>query len=200
MRTILFAVLPLAFGMACQSLTQDVPSSDPAPSSGVVSSAPVPISAGTSAPPTTPSDGPTPAPTNGPDGPPSTSGGPGTAPPWLTSCSFGAGSGDGTSCTKEGFASRYWRDVQSAIDKVIHDHPEYFYADHTRVRDGKWDQYYWGVMQNLHTAGFCANFDGENIGVKAGNDLSEGYHVLISDGTVWRGAGSWVGSCVPAWF
>jgi hypothetical protein len=187
----------------CQSLVEDLPDSGPAPSQGVVSSGPV--GAATPAPTATPTNSPatsTPVPAE-PTEPPSQGGGPGGPPPWQTACNLPPVSGV-TTCGREGNSPQFATVVDNAITKLVKQHPEIFDLKRQQgvgeyfVKD--WDAFFWGVMQNVGAAGYCANFDGENIGVKNSNGFNEGYHVLISNSFLWRPPQSWIGTCTPSWF
>jgi hypothetical protein len=56
------------------------------------------------------------------------------------------------------------------------------------------------VVGNLREAAYCAEFDGTVIQMKNSNDFSESYDILLSNGHVWRGVGSYRSTCAPAAF
>jgi hypothetical protein len=192
----------MLIGASCQSLVEDLPDTDAYPSQGVTSTGPV-----GAIPVPTPTDVPgnsaTPAPeATEPPTPPR--GGPNGPPPWQTSCFLPPGTGNGLNCGRGSQGPQFAKVVDDAITKLVKQSPEIFDLKRKQgegeffVKD--WDAYYWGVMQNVGAAGYCANFDGENIGVKNSNGFNEGYHVLISNGFIWRPPQSWIGNCTPSWF
>jgi hypothetical protein len=94
--------------------------------------------------------------------------------------------------------------VNVAIHKTQNEHPELFDFDDGlgglsfRVRDRA--RYHAQVVRNLEEAGFCAVFDGEEVGVKNTNDFNEQYQVMSSFGYSRWGAGAYRSTCYPAWF
>jgi hypothetical protein len=94
--------------------------------------------------------------------------------------------------------------VNVAIHKAENEHPELFdFHDGLgglsfRVLDRA--RYHALVVQNLQEAGFCAVFDGEEIGVKNTNDFNEQYQVMSSFGYSRWGGGAYRSTCYPAWF
>ena len=53
---------------------------------------------------------------------------------------------------------------------------------------------------HVNAAGFCARWDGEELGVKNTNSFDEQYDILLADNHARRGLGSYKGSCYPANF
>jgi hypothetical protein len=92
--------------------------------------------------------------------------------------------------------------VDTAIDQLVAENPAIFNRSDARGPGGFFvlspGQYYVGVVRNLEAMGFCAAFDGEEIGVKNTNDFSEQYHILLSSGHVRRGTSSYRATCRPA--
>jgi hypothetical protein len=94
--------------------------------------------------------------------------------------------------------------VNVAIHKLQNEHPELFdFSDGLgglsyRVLDRQ--RYHAGVVRNLEEAGFCAIFDGEEVGVKNTNASNEQYQVMTSFGYSRWGAGAYRSICYPAWF
>lgn len=94
--------------------------------------------------------------------------------------------------------------VNEAIALVQHERPEYFDFGLSQggmsyfVRDGA--RYHSEVVRHLEEMGFCAFFDGKEVGVKNTNESNEQYQVLTSLGYVRWGAGAYRGTCRPAWF
>jgi hypothetical protein len=104
-----------------------------------------------------------------------------------------------TSCARH--APTFLSDVEGAIDLLAAQKPAVF----DQTDPGGWrvldvPSYYAGVVDNLRAAGLCANYDGAEVQVKKTNELSEQYDILVADGFVRRGAGSYRLSCAPANF
>lgn len=62
------------------------------------------------------------------------------------------------------------------------------------------ERYHHEVVVRLEKMGFCALWDGEEVGVKNSNDFNEQYQVMTSMGYVRWGGGSYRSTCYPAWF
>ena len=95
--------------------------------------------------------------------------------------------------------------VGAAINRVGTKHPQLFDFDAVRGTDGWFvrnvDEYYRQVVQELGNVGLCAIVDGGGeIAVKASNQFSDQYHIMISSGHVRRGEASYRATCAPAWF
>lgn len=96
-------------------------------------------------------------------------------------------------------------DVNSAIDRLAQRHPEYFDLTNT-AGPGEWRvlqvrPYLDGLVDELRTAGFCAETDQSSIvSVKNGNDVSEDYNVLLPTDHVQRGNRLYAQTCRPASF
>jgi hypothetical protein len=101
--------------------------------------------------------------------------------------------------------------VEAAIDLLVRQKPGIFDLasdalpgwGHYRVLDT--DAYLDGVVANLRTAGLCAQRDpddgnNERIQVKASNDYSEDFDVLVSTGFMRRGVGAYRQTCTPSSF
>jgi hypothetical protein len=75
-------------------------------------------------------------------------------------------------------------DVNAAIDRLAQRHPEYFDLGDT-AGPGEWrvlqvHAYLDGLVEELRTAGFCAETDRASmVSVKSSNDASEDYNVLL---------------------
>ncbi len=91
--------------------------------------------------------------------------------------------------------------VNSAIDRVMSEHPELFDFNDTvegtsfKVRDR--DKYLKAVADNLNKAGYCVAESKEELGVKNSNDFNEQWNVITSNLRVRR---SYVTTCMPAAF
>lgn len=95
-------------------------------------------------------------------------------------------------------------ELNDAIAQVQDEVPEIFdFADHQgglsyRVLDR--ERYHAEVVARLEGMGFCAVWDGEEVGVKNSNDFNEQYQVMTSLGYVRWGGGAYRSTCYPAWF
>jgi hypothetical protein len=154
------------------------------------SNPPVTVPASTPAPASTPIPTPTPIPT-------ATS----TPATIAAACPLGKGTVD-TACNRTG--ASFLDQVDAAIDQLVADRPEIFdMRDLAGPREYKVrniDAYYEGVVQNLRAKGFCAGFDLQELQVKNTNDFNDQYDIMISQGYVRRGAGSYRSTCSPAAF
>lgn len=61
-------------------------------------------------------------------------------------------------------------------------------------------RYHQEVLPRLEAMGFCAVWDGEEVGVKNVNAFNEQYQVMTSLRYVRWGAGAYRSTCYPAWF
>jgi hypothetical protein len=95
-------------------------------------------------------------------------------------------------------------DVNEAIAQVQNELPELFdFEDHLgglsyKVRDPH--RYHEEVVLRLERMGFCAVWDGEEVGLKNVNAFNEQYQVMTSMRYVRWGAGAYRSTCYPAWF
>jgi len=95
-------------------------------------------------------------------------------------------------------------EMNEAIAQVQNEVPELFDFDDWqgglsyRVLDR--ERYHDEVVARLEGMGFCAVWDGEEVGVKNSNDFNEQYQVMTSLGYVRWGAGAYRSTCFPAWF
>ena len=95
-------------------------------------------------------------------------------------------------------------EINEAIARVQNERPELFdFNDWQgglsyRVLDKV--RYHEEVVARLEEMGFCAVWDGEEVGVKNTNDFNEQYQVMTSLGYVRWGGGAYRSTCFPAWF
>ena len=95
-------------------------------------------------------------------------------------------------------------DVNQAIAEVENEVPELFdFRDHLgglsyRVLDP--ERYHAEVVLRLERMGFCAVWDGEEVGIKNDNAFNEQYQVMTSLRYVRWGAGAYRSTCYPSWF
>jgi hypothetical protein len=132
---------------------------------------------------------PTPTPTSTPTG------------PVASSCPLGKGTVD-TRCART--TASFLAEVDAAIDQLVSEKPEIFDTRDLagpreyKVKDP--DAYYKGVAAVLRTKGFCSDYDLIELQVKNSNDFNDQYDIMISQGYVRRGAGSYRNTCSPAAF
>ena len=95
-------------------------------------------------------------------------------------------------------------EINAAIAEVQNEVPELFdFSDWQtglsyRVLDR--DRYHEEVVARLERMGFCAVWDGEEVGVKNSNAFNEQYQVMTSLEYVRWGGGSYRSTCFPSWF
>lgn len=95
-------------------------------------------------------------------------------------------------------------EINEAIAQVQNEVPELFdFNDWQgglsyRVLDQ--ERYHDEVVARLEGMGFCAVWDGAEVGVKNSNDFNEQYQVMTSLGYVRWGGGAYRSTCFPAWF
>jgi hypothetical protein len=101
--------------------------------------------------------------------------------------------------------SRFYWEVEAAIDELLAERPDLF--DETDFAPGQgWpafrdgEAYHEAMLEKLRGKGYCAWFDGEEIQMKNSNELSEHFDVNYADKYVRRGPGIYRGACYPAAF
>jgi len=99
----------------------------------------------------------------------------------------------------------YLADVERAIDKVAHDHPEVFNFNNVQAGTDWFaiidnDKYFDYMVQAMISFGYCARFDGEELVAKKQNAFSEHFDIFAGEGYIRRGPGSYRSSCFPAAF
>jgi hypothetical protein len=151
-------------------------------------------------PPTTlPSAAPSVAPSVAPSTAPSAS--PSTGPAAAACASIGRGSVD-HSCARH--TPVHLEAVQAAIDRLVAQRPALFdKSDQVGPESYKvLDQaaYRQGVVDELGTAGYCAESTADTVLVKNSQAVSEEYDILLGTGHVRRGASTYRESCAPAAF
>jgi hypothetical protein len=114
-------------------------------------------------------------------------------PPLSASCAaLGMGVPDSeASCTTAD--SLFESEVRMAVDEVRGAHPDWFNGNHVLNIGG----YYVEVIRALDRMGLCAAFDGDELGVKMDNNVSEQYDLLTSTELVRT---FYIGACRPAVF
>ncbi len=99
-------------------------------------------------------------------------------------------------CGRDDDGGLFLAAVDAAINSAKAKNPGNY--DGERVKDG--EVYQNDVVVALFAAGFCARTDFEEVGVKNTNTFSEQYDILLANGTIRRGSGSYRVSCFPALF
>jgi hypothetical protein len=148
----------------------------------------LPTPAPTPTPTPTPAATPTPTPTN--------------PPPSTPSCSLPASNPASPACAFN--AAQYAGDVDAAQTTAAQQHPEYFDVNNkicpNCYRVTNINGYVGAVQQALAARGICSHYDGEELGVKGSNALSEQYDILTADNYMRRLPGMYRGDCRPAVF
>jgi hypothetical protein len=124
-----------------------------------------------------------------------------TLPFGLTASCAKIGYGDPTgSCRKD--SPSYLGQLDSAIDRVVAKHPEYFDLDDVLGAGGYHIKtlglFYVALLDELDKAGICAGYDGEEIQIKDSQALHDQYKVLAPGEHIRRGVGVYRASCYPA--
>ena len=121
--------------------------------------------------------------------------------PGASSCPLGKGTVD-TQCnrTQPAFLS----DVDAAIDQLVREKPQMF-DTHDVAGPGEYkvkdiDGYIQGVVAIMQSKGFCAGYDLVELQVKNSNDFNDQYDILLGEGYIRRGLGSYRNTCSPAAF
>lgn len=123
------------------------------------------------------------------------------AGPGASACPLGKGTVS-TQCNR--VQPSFLAEVNAAIDQLVTEQPQIFDTrdlagpGEYKVKDI--DAYYRGVASVLRSKGFCADYDLVELQVKNTNDFNDQYDILISQGYVRRGAGSYRSTCSPAAF
>jgi len=136
--------------------------------------------------------------------------GPGNEEVGSSSCPLGDGSPAAVCSEPRRGTARLAEPVQGAIDLLVSQRPELFDTrDEAVVGSGQYrvldrEAYLGGVVANLRAAGLCAqrdpdDYNYERIDVKADNDRSEAYDILLGSGHIRRGE-THRETCTPAAF
>jgi hypothetical protein len=198
MRSLLCAGVVLVMA-GCTTITEELPNQpNTAPSGVPVVVVPVPV-------PATPTPAPQPPPPNNPAPPPTQTPTPAPAPPPVTGqgCGLPKGSGDGNNCPRSG--ASFLRDVETAIDRTVQQHPEMFDLNRSPGAGSYFikvsrERYYAEVARQLNAMGYCAIDDSAEMAVKNTNAFNDQYRIDNSSGYIRRGDGAYRSTCSPAWF
>jgi hypothetical protein len=90
-------------------------------------------------------------------------------------------------------AALFETEVRMAVDEVRNTHPDWFDGFYV-INVGA---YYVEVIKALDRMGLCAAFDGDELGVKRDDNVSEQYDILTSTNQV---RSFYIGACRPAVF
>jgi hypothetical protein len=116
-----------------------------------------------------------------------------TANPLSTTCDR-LGLVDGHADCSAPASATFGDSINDAIETVRAEHPEYFDGNNVLDVGG----YYVGVIRALDRWGICGyTRDGEEVGVKSGNDYSEQWDVLTAQNRVRK---AYLYTCSPAGF
>jgi hypothetical protein len=122
--------------------------------------------------------------------------------PAASSCSLPASNPSQLSCAKT--SPQLLGKLDKAITTATQVHPEYFDFSDTKCdncyRVLSEAGYFNEVQRQLAAQGVCSEADADEIDIKASNDLSEQYDILLSTGHIRRGEGSYLYGCNPADF
>lgn len=195
-RWALLGVLIVLLVVGCHTITEELPSRPTPPVVQVPIPGPPPFPTPTPpAPAPTPGPSPTPTPTPAPQPTPTPT--PSSTPP-PSSCAPAPASGR-ESCSRLG-SSQYLSIVEAASDDVIRANPGWFrdegpYKMKLLVEEGQYNR---ALISAINRRGACAGYYAEEISVRKSGDFSENFDVLTGDYYLWRGAGSYRSTCVPA--
>jgi hypothetical protein len=190
---LLFVLCSAAVALVgCDTLRERLTPTEPTPEvTPVPSPVAIPVIL-TTAPTPAPQSTPAPQPTPTPEAPPPTAG----------SCSMPPSNATNPSCGME--SSALLGQVDKAITQVTQQQPGIFDVNNKVCEncyyvknEGKFTS---AVVAKLSAMGLCAQYDGEELAVKASNSSSEQFDILTSWGHIRRGPGSYRLTCRPSWF
>ncbi|HET9316622.1 MAG TPA: hypothetical protein VFQ51_13595 [Vicinamibacteria bacterium] len=117
--------------------------------------------------------------------------------PGASSCArFGPGK-DG-SCDRT--SSSFMTDVDAVLNELMRERPALFENTDGGLRVVSTGQFYVAFLQKLDQRGICAQFDGEEVGMKNSDAFNDQFHMITSDQILRRGDSSYRATCVPASF
>ena len=108
-------------------------------------------------------------------------------------------------CNNSGKDSQYFNDTQWAIDEAARRAPHMVNLNDT-IFEGAFKvhepsgPFFELVARILEERGYCAFWDGEEIGVKRGESFNAQIDPITADSYIRRGGASYLGNCFPAWF
>ena len=116
-------------------------------------------------------------------------------------CSPGPGSGNAETCVDD--TSCFLQLVQSSVNGVIADTPQWFDQSDGQPYVLEVEMYMNEVVARVAAAGQCAIRDpnaGDEIVVKHDNAFAENFDILTAQGYARYGSGIYTSKCIPAWF
>lgn len=115
-----------------------------------------------------------------------------------------ADKGDPHAACAQGAVPLFLANVDAAINDVVLKRPELFDLKRVVGNDGYFvfdsDAFYLAVAASLQAQGLCAGWDLKELQVKSDQARSEQYDLILSNGHIRRGAGSYRTACTPASF
>jgi hypothetical protein len=112
--------------------------------------------------------------------------------------------GDPSAHCDDGGLPLYLEQVDAAINDLVLKQPKLFDLERVVGSNGYYvfdaDGFYLGVAAALQARGLCAGWDLNHLQVKSDSSRSERYDLILSNGHIRRGAGSYRSSCTPADF
>jgi hypothetical protein len=112
--------------------------------------------------------------------------------------------GDPNALCSQGGSPEFLADVDAAIDELVQKRPELFNLKRIVGGNGylvlSTEPFYLGVAAILQAKGFCAGWDLRELQVKNSQARSEQYDLIMSNGHLRRGIGSYRATCSPANF
>ena len=193
--------LGLLIFAACKTITEEMPerASTNLPAGPTPVVVVVPVNLPTPVPgnptPSSPAPNPNPDPNPAPQ--------PTPTPNTSSGCRLPTGSGNGEHCPRQ--SPSFLAAVESALTQLVREEPRVFDLNATqgcgtcyKVRDVQ--RYVSRMPQLMEQRGFCAIYDGEELGVKNTNQFNDQYDILTASFHVRRDLGSYRATCYPAWF
>jgi hypothetical protein len=91
-------------------------------------------------------------------------------------------------------------DVDAVLSELIRERPNMFENTDGGLRVRSTGQFYVAFLQKLDQRGICAQFDGEEVGMKNSDSFNDQFHMVTSDLILRRGESSYRATCYPASF
>jgi len=128
-----------------------------------------------------------------------------TGPPVPPPAGCSLPSSEVVACGRDGSDGKYYTDVVAAITEVVKDRPELFDFDDRNLQGEPYIKdltaYANAVAAKVTQKGYCAHWDGKELGVKKGsNEFNEQYAITMSLTHVRRDSNMYRSSCFPSAF
>jgi hypothetical protein len=117
--------------------------------------------------------------------------------PGASSCAR-LGPGREGNCRRE--SPTFMGDVDTVLDELMRERPNLFENTGGGLRVTSTGQFYVAFLQKLDQRGICAQFDGEEVGMKNSDAFNDQFHMVTSDQILRRGESSYRATCFPASF